>query len=307
MVTTKLYKMNKLLIASLLCFFLASCQKDNELKPLDDFSIEVEKTSYKIGDTVRFIVKGKPENIVFWSGEVGKKYEFRKRTVVEGNSISLNFKSFAQFGLSPVDQSVMKLYVSTDFNGKYDAANVKLATWEDITNKAIFSSGVDQTPSGNISLNDFAARNKNMAVALVYKTTVIKPEAQQNRWVIRSFDLKSTNQQGEETVLATMATAGWTAFNFSGPATNWSITSAQLLTVRNSTELDDDWVVTKQFNPNSTVPDIGEPIKNISQKLTSYSRVYTKAGVYKVTFVATNANLEGSASVVKELELNITQ
>nr|WP_226904883.1 DUF5017 domain-containing protein [Pedobacter schmidteae] len=299
--------MNKLLIASLLCFFLASCQKDNELKPLDDFSIEVEKTSYKIGDTVRFIVKGKPENIVFWSGEVGKKYEFRKRTVVEGNSISLNFKSFAQFGLSPVDQSVMKLYVSTDFNGKYDAANVKLATWEDITNKAIFSSGVDQTPSGNISLNDFAARNKNMAVALVYKTTVIKPEAQQNRWVIRSFDLKSTNQQGEETVLATMATAGWTAFNFSGPATNWSITSAQLLTVRNSTELDDDWVVTKQFNPNSTVPDIGEPIKNISQKLTSYSRVYTKAGVYKVTFVATNANLEGSASVVKELELNITQ
>lgn len=307
MVTTKLYKMNKLLIASLLCFFLASCQKDNELKPLDDFSIELEKASYKIGDTVRFVVKGKPENIVFWSGEVGRKYEFRKRTVVEGNSISLNFKSFAQFGLSPVDQSVMKLYVSTDFNGKYDATNVKLATWEDITDKAIFSSGVDQTSSGNISLNTFAARNKNMAIALVYKTTVIKPEAQQNRWVIRSFDLKSTNQQGEETVLATMATAGWTAFNFSGPATNWSITSAQLLTVRNSTELDDDWVVTKQFNPNGTVPDIGEPIKNISQKLASYTRVYSKAGVYKVTFVATNVNLEGSASVVKELELNITQ
>ncbi|TCC98560.1 DUF5017 domain-containing protein [Pedobacter hiemivivus] len=306
MVTTKLYKMNKLLIASVILFSLASCQKTYELAPQDDFSIELEKTSYKVGEPVKFIVNGKTENIVFWSGEAGRKYEFRKRTVVEGNAISLNFKTFAQF-LTPVDQSVIKLYVSTNFSGIYDAANVRAANWEEITDKAVLSSGVDQTPSGNISLNSFAERNKNMALALVYKTTVIKPETQQNRWVIRSFDLKSTNQAGEETVLATMATAGWTAFNFSGPATNWSITSAQLLTVRNSTDLDDDWVVTKQFNPNSILPDVGEPIKNISQNLTDYTRVYTKAGVYKVSFVATNANLKESVTVVKELELTITQ
>lgn len=307
MVTTKLYKMNKLLIASVILFSLASCQKRYELAPQDDFSVELEKSSYKVGESVRFIVKGKPENIVFWSGEAGHKYEFRKRTVVEGNAISLNFKTYAQFGLMPIDQSVIKLYVSTNFSGVYDATNVRAANWEDITDKAVLSSGLDQTPSGNISLNTFAERNKNMALALVYKTTVIKPEAQQNRWVVRSFDLKSTNQAGEETVLATMATAGWTAFNFSGPATNWSITSAQLLTVRNSTELDDDWVVTKQFNPNSTLPDTGEPIKNISQNLTDYTRVYTKAGVYKVSFVATNANLERSETVVKEIDLTITQ
>ncbi len=306
MVTLKLYQMNKLIIAAVMVFFLASCQKTYELAPQDDFSVEPEKTSYKVGESVRFVINGKPENIVFWSGEAGRKYEFRKRTAVEGNSVFLNFKTFAQFGLTPIDQSVMKLVVSTDFNGKYEAESIRSATWEDITGKAVFSSGLDQTPSGNIDLSTFAARNKSMAVALVYKTTVIKPEAQQNRWVVRSFDLKSVNQQGEETILANMATAGWTSFNFSGPATNWSITSAQLLTVRNSTELDDDWVVTKQFNPNSALPDTGEPIKNISQNLTDYIKVYTKAGVYKVTFVATNANLKGSATVVKEIELNIT-
>lgn len=288
-------------------FFLASCQKTYELAPQDDFSVEAEKTNYKVGEPILFIVKGKPDNIVFWSGEAGRKYEFRKRTAVEGNAIFLNFKTFAQFGLTPVDQSVMKLCVSTDFNGKYEAESVKSATWEDITDTAIFSSGQDQTPSGNINLSSFAARNKSLAVALVYKTTVIKPETQQNRWVVRSFDLTSVNQQGEEVILANMATAGWTSFNFSGPATNWSITSAQLLTVRNNTELDDDWVITKQFNPNSTLPDVGEPIKNISQKLMDYTRVYTKAGVYKVSFVATNANLKGAETVVKEMELNITQ
>ena len=299
--------MNKLLITSVILFFLVSCQKTYELSPQGDFSVELEKSSYKVGEPVMFIFKGKPDNIVFWSGQAGRKYEFRKRTVVEGNSISLNFKSFAQFGLMPIDKSVIKLYVSTDFNGKYEAESVKSATWEDITDNAVFSSGLDQTPSGNINLDSFASRNKSLALALVYKTSIVMPEAEQNRWVIRSFDLKSTNPEGEETVLANMATAGWTAFNFSGPATRWSITSAELLTVRNNTDLDDDWVITKQFNPNSTLPDIGEPIKNISQKLTDYSRVYTKPGVYKVAFVATNANLEQSATVVKEIELNITQ
>ena len=298
--------MNKLFIAFVLLLSITSCQKTYDLEPQDDFAVSTAKTTYKVGETVRFTFSGNAENVVFWSGEAGRKYEFRKRTFVEGNTVSLNFKTFAQFGLMPIDQSVIKLYVSTDFNGKYDNDNVKAATWNDITNKATLSSGVDQTPSGNIDLTSFASQNKAMAIALVYKTTVQKPEAQQNRWVIRSFDLKRTNQQGEESVLATMATAGWVAFNFSGPATNWSITSAQLLTVRNNTDLDDDWVVTKQFTPNSTLPDAGEPIKNISQNLKTFDKIYTKAGTYKVTFVATNANLKKAESVVKELELTIT-
>jgi len=298
--------MNKLSIAFVLFLFLTSCQKTYDLEPQDDFSVTAEKKNYKVGEAVNFIINGKPENLVFWSGEVGRSYEHRQRTAVAGNAVSLNFNTFAQFGLMPIDKSVIKLYVSTDFNGVYNAANVKAATWEEITSQATLSSGADQTPSGNIDLTSFASRNKNMAIAIVYQTTVVKPEVQQNRWVFRTFELRRTNQQGEVTSLATMATAGWVAFNFSGPATNWSITSAQLLTVRNNTELDDDWVVTKQFNPNSTLPDTGEPIKNISQNLNAFSKVYTKAGTYKVTFVATNANVKKAQQTTQELEITIT-
>ncbi|WP_300602020.1 DUF5017 domain-containing protein [Niabella sp.] len=298
--------MNKLIIAAVLFLSLASCKKRYALDAIDNFSIELEKATYKVGEPIRFVVNGKPDNLVFWSGEAGHVYQFRDRTAVEGNALSLNFKSFAQYGPQPVDQSTLKLLISTDFNGKYDSANVRTATWEDITDKAVLSSGQDQTPSGNIDLSSFAATNKNLAIAFRYKTNVVKPESQQNRWVIRSFDLKSINQQGDETVLANMATAGWAGFNFSGPATKWSITSAQLLTVTNPADLDDDWVITKQFNPNKTMPDKGEPIKNISQNLYSYTRVYNKPGVYKVVFVATNVNVKASASVVKEIELTIT-
>lgn len=299
--------MRKIIAAILLSTLLVSCTKRYELAPVDDFSVTTEKSTYKVGEPIRFVLNGEPDNIVFWSGEPGRKYEFRERTVVEGNTIGLNFKSFAQYGPSPVDQSTLKLLISTDFNGKYDSANVLAATWEDITGKAILSSGQDQTASGNIDLSEFAERNKNMALAFRYKTNVVKPESAQNRWVIRSFDLKSINEQKEETAIATMATAGWSSFNFSGPTTKWSVTSVQLLTVTNTLALDDDWVITKQFNPNKTNPDKGEPIKNISQNLYEYRRVYTKPGIYKVTFVATNANVKESASAIKEMDITITQ
>lgn len=306
---TKMLKntwMRKNITAAILLVIIASCTRRYELADISNFSVTPEKTTYKVGEPVRFTFSGKPDNVVFWSGEPGRKYEFRDRTVVQGNKILLNFKSFAQYGPATVDQSTLKLLVSTDFNGKYDSASVLAATWEDITGKAVLSSGQDQTSSGNIDLSEFAERNKNMALAFRYKTATIKPESAQNRWVIRSFDLKSVNAQNEETALATMATAGWSSFNFSGPATKWSITSVQLLTVSNPLALDDDWVVTKQFNPNRTNPDKGETIKNISQNLYEYSRVYTKPGVYKVVFVAANANVKESSSIVKEMEINIT-
>ncbi len=295
--------MNKLLLIALFSIFLVSCKKRYELDTLDDFSIEWEQKDYKVGEPIRFLINGKPENLVFWSGENGHKYEFRERTAVEGNTVLLNFRSFAANG--PVDQSTLKLLISTDFNGRYDSANVRSATWEDITDKAVLSSGQDQTESGSIDLSTFASGSKNMAIALRYKTAVVKPVTAQNRWIIRSFDLKSINQQGEETILANMANAGWASFSFSGPATNWSISSSQLLCVRNETDLDDDWVVTKQFSPNKVAPDKGAVIKNISENTNEYVKVYDQPGVYKIAFVATNANVKNEASVVKEIELSI--
>lgn len=295
--------MNKLFFIALFVIFLVSCEKRYEPGTLNNFSIEFEHRDYKVGEPIRFLINGKPENLVFWSGESGRKYEFRKRTVVEGNTVWLNFKSFAANG--PVDKSTLTLLVSTDFNGKYDSANVSGATWEDITAKAVLSSGQDQTESGNIDLSAFASRNKDMAIALRYKTAVVKPVTAQNRWIIRSFDLNCISQEGENTVLANIANAGWTPFSFSGPATTWSISTTQLLCVRNETELDDDWVVTKQFNPNKVMPDKGEVVKNISENTSEYIRAYDRPGKYNIAFVATNINVKNELSIVKEIELNI--
>lgn len=288
------------IIASLAFF---SCEKRYELDSLDSFTVSVEKNTYAVGDSIRFVFTGSPDYIVFWSGAAGNNYDNRTRTFVEGNTILLNFKSYTRYGV--VDQSNLKLLISTDFSGIYDSANIRSATWEDITNRAILSSGQDQTSSGNIDVSDFASLNKNMAIALRYVTDVIKTSTTQNQWVIRSFDLTSTNANGDQTALFSLSTAGWSSFNFSGPTTSWTVTSSALTTTRNFISLDDDWVVTKQFNPNSVSPDKGVSIKNLAESRSEYTTAYSKPGTYKVVFVATNANVKDQESVVKEVYLTI--
>lgn len=296
--------MKKFFIMAIMAQIFVSCQKRYDLEPIDSFGVQTTKTAYAVGDTVTFLLAGNADNIVYWSGENGHNYYYRNRTYTEGNTIKLNFKSYSQYGT--VDKTNIKLLVSTDFTGTYTAPNVSAATWSDISDRAIWSSGADQTPSGEISLDDFASKNKNMVVAFQFKTSAIKNSATQNRWVIRSFDLTSTNNASEVATIFNMSTAGWASFNFSASATDWTISSSQLYTGRSYTELDDDWVLTRQFNPNAAKPDLGVAIKNIAQGLSEYKAVFSKVGKYKVVFVATNANLKRQTSKLKELELTIT-
>lgn len=291
------------LIAAVAC--CVSCEKRYELSSLNDFEVKAEKSSYVVGDTVKFLISGSAGNIVFWSGETGHIYEYRDRTVMEGNQLLLDFKTFSQYG--EVDQENIKILISNDFDGVYDSAHVAAATWKDISDRAVFSAGQDQTPSGEINLDDFGAANKDMTLAFQYKTKTVKPATDQNRWVIRSFNLSTVNPAGETTPVFNMANAGWVDFNFAGPSTSWVISSSQLITSRNFTELDDDWVLTKRFNPNKVSPDRGTPVKNISQSILEYTTVYKAPGTYKVTFVGTNANIKHAASSIKELTVTINE
>lgn len=296
--------MNRIIIVTIFSLLISSCTKWDEVESSDNFQVSTDKLTYAVGDTVRFKFSGNAENIVFWSGMPGQKYEYRDRTVVEGNTLSLNFKSYSQYGVA--DQSNIKLLVSTDFTGVYDSANIKSATWQDISSRATWSTGTDQTPSGNIDLTDFGSANKDMAIAFRYVTSVVADATVQNRWVFRSFDLKSTSADGGVTALAAIGNAGWKEWSFQDPATKWTISATQLVSNRSFTALNDDWVITKLFNPNKVTPDRGLAIKNISTSLSEYGAVYSAPGTYKVTFVANNANPAGQKTAIRELELAIT-
>lgn len=280
-----------------------SCSKVKVETP----SLEVATASltYKAGDTVTFNFTGNPDNIVFYSGEPGHIYEFRNRTTAE-NDLQINFKSLVQYG---VIYKNLQLLVSNNYSGAGDTASVRAATWTDISDKAVFSTGQDNTPSGTISLKEFADPGNTAArIYVAFKYTDHKKTQGQNRWVIRTFEANNISEDGVVSPLAVLSTAGWKGFDFKNTANVWSVTTAQLLMYGGDKNADDneDWVITKGFDPFSIKPDAGVALKNISTTLPSYQYVYTKPGTYKVTFDASAVRYNGEKRTTKELTLTIT-
>jgi plastocyanin len=282
------------------CFVIISCSKRDRVEaPV--FDVHTSSTTYKVGDTVTFEFTGDPQNIVFWSGMPGNVYEYKDRLLTTGNKLLIKFNTYQQYGI----QDNLSVLVSNDFNGIYDTTNVKKATWTDITTRATLSSGVDQTQSGTLDMSEFTNGDKSVTLAFRYITTTIQS---QNRWVVRTFNADNQAADGSITSMATMSTAGWKAVDFKNPAAVWTITSAQLLLQGSANALDDDWVLTKSFNPTAVSPDKGVAIKNITVNLSKYTAtgVYTKPGTYKAVFEATNGSYENIERIVKDVTLTIT-
>ncbi len=282
---------------------LAACQKDKVEMP--DFEVQTASLTYKAGDTVRFTFKGNPDNITFFSGEPGHNYEFRKRTSA-ANDLRVEFSTLVRSGLIYPN---LQLMVSNNFNGKATIADVEAATWTDLSDRATFSTGADNTPSGVISLKEFTRPLKDSALIYVaFRYTDYKKPEGQNLWAIRTFSATNVSDEGIVTPLAVMSTGGWQAVDFKNPVRTWTITSAQLLLSNSSATVADneDWVISKGFNPWQMVPDVGTALKNISTVLDGYSYAFKKPGTYKVVFDASAVRYNGEKRLTREITLTIT-
>ncbi|MNL75438.1 hypothetical protein D3C87_2012440 [compost metagenome] len=69
----------------------------------------------------------------------------------------------------------------------------------------------------------------------------------------------------------------------------------------------EDWVISKQLDPNFIKSDVGFVLKNISAPRNDFNYKYNKAGVYKASFLASNMIGKTSKEVVKELTITVTQ
>jgi hypothetical protein len=292
-------QITKYYISFAICFAIVSCSKRDRVEA-PAFDVHTSSTTYKVGDTINFEFTGDPQNIVFWSGMPGSVYEYKDRVFTTGNKLLIKFNTYQQYGI----YNNLSVLVSNDYNGTYDTTNVKKATWADITDRATLSSGADQTQSGSLDMSEFTNGNKSVTLAFRYITTTIQS---QNRWVVRTFNADNQAADGTVTSMATMATAGWKAVDFKNPAAVWSVTSAQLLLQGSATALDDDWILTKSFNPTAVSPDKGVAIKNITVNLKKYvaAGVYTKPGTYKAVFEATNGSYENIERTLREVTLTI--
>ena len=68
-----------------------------------------------------------------------------------------------------------------------------------------------------------------------------------------------------------------------------------------------DMVLTSPWPLNRVENAKGLVIKKVQNYLDAYEYVWSTPGTYKVTFVAANANYQGSSEIVKDFTINIVE
>jgi hypothetical protein len=295
--------------------FLAFCTKDDVQTP--DFDVTVEAREYKINDSVRFTIKEAPDVISFYSGEKGKEYRYRDRIVVEGRRKELALTTQITYG-SQTDN--LKIMASNDFTGTYDEVSVKKATWKDITSKFTLSTSPNgvlgpKVASGKVDITDDIIAGKPLFIGFQFVGQGSPGTTSTQRgWRIYNFDLTTTDKDGTSTSIATRTNAGWTPVNILdavSPATGASkwiyATDMFYYDPMSSLVESEGWYITKGFLPDNMSPDKGTPIKDYTQRRTSYTYAFKAEGEYTVTFVGANINYTGQKTVVKEFKIKVVK
>ncbi|WP_343534255.1 DUF5017 domain-containing protein [Pedobacter sp.] len=301
---------NTKLYAVLLGLCLASCDKEKTIsEPV--FDVKASAATYKVGERVQFNLSGDPDIVSFYSGEVGNDYNYVQGRVMPATSAL----SFTTRVLAAGQSNQFEVLASSDFNGIYTLENVQAATWVPLNSRLTLATANTEVNSGIVSVNDALAKGKAVYIGFRYKT-----KAKQNagnllgaRWRVTNFSfLIASAISSEEKALS--GSAGWNVVTSSNYETNRvRITSAYLEFMGNATNTSVDtegWIITYPILFDGFItylPDKSKPIKSIgSQSVQNYTHIYQQPGTYKATFIAANANTEGSKQIKKEITLNIT-
>ena len=284
----------------LLLVGLVSCVEDEA--PSVELKVALDKQVYQVGEPVTFKLNGNPDNIVFYSGEVGHNYAYKERYHADGDLL-VNFNSWGRYG--DIYHN-LKFLVSSDFSGVYDKENVEAATWIDLSDKFRFSVGDDQTPSGEVNLKEYvgATEDAKLFVAFRYED---EEKAQQNNWIIRSITLDCVSAEGVRSNLATMPTMGWKVVDFENTAVTWNTSSTSQIQINggNNQPKNVDWIISQAFDARKTTPDTGVALKNISTTMDEYKYIYTKPGIYEVVFETTSDWYNGSDHGLTRLTVEV--
>jgi hypothetical protein len=293
--------MKYLLSISILLFFF-SCKKSVDV-PNPAFDVTVEKNTFRVKDTIEFKFTGSANIITFYSGEPGKEYQFRERFEVDGKP-QMQFTSYSQFG--PQSNS-LRLMVSSDFKNVFDTETLNLATWTDITSRAVLSTGTDNTPSGVIDLSDFV--RKDTPIYIAFKYIAKKLPVSQPTWTIKNVLVENKLADGSLVSIAKSADISWGAINVLNPAKAWTVTAAQAQMSGGPIDTDDneDWIISKPLSLTRVQRSLGVNVKNNPTALqTKYIFTgYTAPGTYTVTFEAINANKWDSKKIIKEIIITV--
>ncbi|WP_316816097.1 DUF5017 domain-containing protein [Pedobacter nyackensis] len=328
---------------------LTACDKTLEEKQvtLDVISTNVKgqtSSSFTENDTIVYKFSGLHEVITYYSGEPGKRYEFKDRTSAKGTP-KLKFNSQRANG---AQANALKLLISSDFQGVVaksktskgvvtqdtagTMANILKANWKDITDRAAWPTNTAVLNSGDIDLSDFADQGKPVFIAFKYK---VAAGTAQDKWTISTLSLNNYLPDNSVYTQANFAAANQNITNYGVniPGLGWlstfdpdnnvkkyrwvytaaigtggSLVITGAANAPAATDAAEAWAIMGPIDLRKVSPDAGSPIKDINKILESYSVLPTyKEGEYTATFVASNTTVKGTSVAVKQLPVKITK
>lgn len=271
-------------------------------------------------EPVVFHISGNPDFISFYSGEAGHEYSKRNQTEIPIDEITstLKFTGFAQYGVIP---NTMSVYLSTSFSGLIgkgnkaaDSLRIEQNDWIDITALCNLPTTSNGTSDVEIPVDEYLG--KRLTIAFLYHTT--QNASTQPTWEIRDLKIVNTETKtGQKSELPAtsmgfnpfdMYVIGDLAYNSGTGPGIWN-TNATRLRISSSpagNPMNKDWIISMPFVINSRQVDKGVGIKTITDNVVeSYSYTYQKEGVYTVTFVGSNANVEHISESVKNITIKV--
>jgi hypothetical protein len=304
--------MNKLkyILGALLLPVMVACQKSEPEKPT--FNVSTVKQTYKVGDTVVFSISGYADLISFYSGEPGKEYRFKDRIESEDSKLKLKIATRSLYGSQTNN---LTLWYSTDFNDDYTIDGLKSATWKDITNRVKLSpytggGAGDIVYDDEVDISDLPVSNTPIYFAWKYEGWASATAALGGKtWRIHAFDVYNVTADGRRTDVASAKSPKWLAIDVVNPVNTWTFSNAApfMVFAPNSTLLpSEDWAVSSALLPNATKPDVGLGIKDYLKPMNDYRYAFKNEGNYTITFVAKNVNNHGDETIIKTLNITIT-
>jgi hypothetical protein len=307
----------KYLYAMTILALLASCSK-YVVDSADDFNVTTTATTYKTTDTVLFRFSGNPDYINYYSGEPGSSYEYATAKNVTPDSALLIFSTTTTApgaATQPLDKNRVSLLVSTNFSGMMDVANIKAATWTDISASATWAPSTATISSGVVKVHQYRQEGKPLYIAFRYTSDTARTGYLPRRWVINTFNLRSffnsvfiPHAGGNSGTNLPFTTGSFYNKSVLDSTNNWVYGNTSL--TFNAPALgalpNEDWSISRGFDLTQYIPDVAVGIKRPNARLENYQYRFTKAGTYKVVFVAKNQTAEKVREVVRTITLTIT-
>lgn len=303
------------LIGILLCLaILNSCEKE-EAEDISTFSVQPVSLTIKAGEQAEFLLTGDPAQLSFYSGEVGNAYDFKDVPRIDKvKDMMFTFDTHN----TPTEAVQVQLMFSTDFNGVYKYEDVREATWHDLSTRFQWAAPAPwQTnwqSSGTVSLVDMLEEGRPFFIAYRYVAPPVPEGAIPSRnWRTRSHALRVNTEYGHTVDLASYASMGWKLVKKDTLLTSSSTVASTilLLAATSGHRLEyEEWGISKSFQVDEIDMGVDRsiPIKGYADMpLQEFRHVYTEAGTYTATFVASAKTAYNDKQIVKQVDIKVVE